>query len=121
LRRVFQQGGSFESQAGVLNTTTMRKKISGKTRPTLLRNTRKTECGTKQFLAGLVVRAAPFALLTVAVPIYQRSLWSRFRRGAGGATGFALEGRPHVEEPPFDVAGLVEAHQALRARFNLFS
>jgi hypothetical protein len=29
----------------------------------LLRNSRKTECGAKQFLAGLVVRAAPFALL----------------------------------------------------------
>ncbi len=29
----------------------------------LLRNTRKTECGAKLFLAPLVVRAAPFALL----------------------------------------------------------
>jgi hypothetical protein len=29
----------------------------------LLRNSRKTECGAKQFLAGFVVRAAPFALL----------------------------------------------------------
>jgi hypothetical protein len=28
-----------------------------------LRNSRKTECGAKQFLAGLVVCAAPFALL----------------------------------------------------------
>src|ERR1700735_5067726 len=28
----------------------------------LLRNSRKTECGAKQFLAGLAVRAAPFAL-----------------------------------------------------------
>jgi hypothetical protein len=28
-----------------------------------LRNSRKTECGAKQFLAGLVVQAAPFALL----------------------------------------------------------
>jgi len=28
-----------------------------------LTNSRKTECGAKQFLAGLVVRAAPFALL----------------------------------------------------------
>jgi MscS family membrane protein len=28
----------------------------------LLRNSRKTECGAKRFLAGLVVRAAPFAL-----------------------------------------------------------
>jgi hypothetical protein len=27
------------------------------------RNSRKTECGVKQFLAGLVARAAPFALL----------------------------------------------------------
>jgi ABC-type transport system substrate-binding protein len=26
-------------------------------------NSRKTECGAKQYLAGLVVRAAPFALL----------------------------------------------------------
>ena len=30
---------------------------------TLLKNSRKTECGAKQFLARLVVRAAPFALL----------------------------------------------------------
>jgi len=29
----------------------------------LVRNPRKTECGAKQFLAPLVVRAAPFALL----------------------------------------------------------
>ena len=29
----------------------------------LLTNTRKTECGAIRFLAGLVVRAAPFALL----------------------------------------------------------
>ncbi len=29
----------------------------------LLRNSRKTECGAKQCVAGLVVRAAPFALL----------------------------------------------------------
>jgi hypothetical protein len=29
----------------------------------LPRNPRKRECGAKQFLAGLVVRAAPFALL----------------------------------------------------------
>jgi hypothetical protein len=28
----------------------------------LLRNSRKTECGAKQFLAGLVVRAPRFAL-----------------------------------------------------------
>jgi cytochrome c oxidase cbb3-type subunit III len=32
----------------------------------LLRNSRKTECGAKRFLAGLAVRAAPFALLTAA-------------------------------------------------------
>ena len=31
--------------------------------PDLIRDSRKTECGAKQFLAGLVVRAAPFALL----------------------------------------------------------
>jgi predicted Rossmann-fold nucleotide-binding protein len=31
----------------------------------LLRNSRKTECGAKQFLAGLVVRAAPFAQMGV--------------------------------------------------------
>ncbi|MGD1093486.1 MAG: hypothetical protein ABSB35_16045, partial [Bryobacteraceae bacterium] len=31
--------------------------------PLLLRNSRKTECGAKQFLTRLVVRAAPFALL----------------------------------------------------------
>jgi len=31
--------------------------------PSLLRNSRKTECGAKQFLSGLAVRAAPFALL----------------------------------------------------------
>jgi hypothetical protein len=30
----------------------------------LLRNTRKTECGAKQFLIPLGVRAAPFTLLT---------------------------------------------------------
>jgi len=29
----------------------------------LLRSTRKTECGAKQFLTRLEVRAAPFALL----------------------------------------------------------
>src|ERR1700676_4654689 len=32
----------------------------------LSRNSRKTECGAKQFLKGLAVRAAPFALSTVA-------------------------------------------------------
>jgi hypothetical protein len=31
--------------------------------PLLLRNSRKTECGAKQFLTRLAVRAAPFALL----------------------------------------------------------
>jgi ribonucleotide monophosphatase NagD (HAD superfamily) len=30
----------------------------------LLRNSRKTECGAKQFLAHFGVRAAPFALLS---------------------------------------------------------
>jgi hypothetical protein len=33
------------------------------------RNSRKTECGAKQFLAGLVVRVAPFALLTACLII----------------------------------------------------
>ena len=33
----------------------------------LLRNSRKTECGAKQFLASLVVRAAPFALLIASL------------------------------------------------------
>ncbi len=33
----------------------------------LLRNSRKTECGAKQFLARLGVRAAPFALLVVLI------------------------------------------------------
>jgi hypothetical protein len=34
-----------------------------------LRNSRKTECGAKQFLAGLVVHAAPFALLAASLPL----------------------------------------------------
>jgi hypothetical protein len=35
----------------------------------LFRNSRKTECGAKRFLAGLVVRAAPFALLIACLMI----------------------------------------------------
>jgi tetratricopeptide (TPR) repeat protein len=34
-------------------------------RSALLSNSRKTDCGAKQYLAGLVVRAAPFALLAI--------------------------------------------------------
>jgi len=34
-----------------------------------LRDSRKTECGAKQFLAGLVVRAAPFALLAASLTL----------------------------------------------------
>jgi flagella basal body P-ring formation protein FlgA len=38
-----------------------------------LKNSRKTECGAKQFLRGLAVRAAPFALLAWAVPTFAAS------------------------------------------------
>jgi len=44
----------------------------------LLRNTRKTECGAKQFLIPLEVRAAPFALLRNSPA--QRSLARRNTR-----------------------------------------
>jgi len=37
-------------------------------RRALLSNSRKTECGAKQFLISLAVRAAPFALLSKATP-----------------------------------------------------
>jgi hypothetical protein len=42
-------------------------RLTGRPRPpvALLRNPRKTECGAKQFLASLVVRAAPFALFAL--------------------------------------------------------
>jgi hypothetical protein len=35
----------------------------------LLRNTRKTQCGVKQFFTAWVVRAAPFALLTILLGV----------------------------------------------------
>ena len=38
----------------------------------LLRNSRKTECGAKQFLTCTVVRAAPFALLTMRLLVLSR-------------------------------------------------
>jgi hypothetical protein len=36
-----------------------------------------------------------------------------------GAGGFALAGRLHLEEDVFELARLVEAHQALGAGFDL--
>src|SRR5437762_3127092 len=39
----------------------------------LLRNTRKTECGASQLLTLMVVRAAPFALLTL---FFAAGLWA---------------------------------------------
>ena len=38
---------------------------------------------------------------------------------AGGAGGFAPEGRLHMEQHMLDVARLVEEHQTLRELFDL--
>jgi len=85
----------------------------------LLSDSRKTECGAKQFLARLVVRAAPFALLCLLATLAfsqpsagdakqrSRAVRDLAKQGADGIAGLA----PYVTDPSLEVR--VEAVKAL--------